>query len=49
MTDKPGPFVLWRQADEEHPDNPVGRRLRYRELMIEHGHLIPKEAPDDHG
>jgi hypothetical protein len=29
----PSPYDLWRQTD--------GDRERYRELLIEHGHLIP--------
>lgn len=30
----PSPHALWKQAD--------GDPERYRALMIEHGHLIPK-------
>lgn len=35
------PGVLWQQAHDEHPTDPDSARIRYRELMREHGHLIP--------
>lgn len=37
-TDKPSPGILWNQAG--------GDAARYRELMIEHGHLL---RPGDEG
>lgn len=37
----PTPHELWSQADREHPDDDDARTDRYRELMIEHGLLIP--------
>jgi hypothetical protein len=33
MTERPSLYELWRQAN--------GDRERYRELLLEHGHLIP--------
>lgn len=33
----PGPAQLWAQAG--------GDRRRYLELMVEHGHVIPREEP----
>lgn len=40
MTDtKPSAYDLWVQAD--------GDRERYRELLLEHGLLIPREPGDD--
>lgn len=35
------PGSLWLQAADEHPDDAEARRTRYRELMVEHGHLVP--------
>lgn len=35
------PAELWKQAESEHPADADARRVRYRELMVEHGHLIP--------
>lgn len=44
--DRPSPGVLWMQANEEHPNDDRARGGRYRELMREHGHLIPgKPSP----
>jgi hypothetical protein len=40
---KTTPMQLWEQARIEHEGDPEGRRQRYRQLMIDHGHL--KEAP----
>ena len=43
---RPGPGALWAQANAEHPGDAPARRARYRDLMVEHGHLIPgKQAP----
>jgi hypothetical protein len=43
---RPSPHVLWQQAEREHPDDIDALRRRYRELMVEHGHLIPgKQEP----
>lgn len=38
---RPAPHALWQQAEREHPDDIDAHRARYRELMVEHGHLIP--------
>lgn len=54
MTDRPAPHELWQQVEREMPD-PKGRpgllaparRDRYRELMTEHGHLVPRTALSD--
>ena len=46
MPEKPTPSVLWHQANDEHPDDELARRQRYLDLMVEHGHVIPKENPD---
>lgn len=35
------PDELWRQARDEFPDDQAGRRIRYIELMREHGHIVP--------
>ena len=34
-TQHPEPFVLWQQSG--------GDPVRYRELMVEHGHIVPVE------
>lgn len=39
----PTPAELWNQADSEHPGDDDARVKRYRELMVEHGYLIPGE------
>lgn len=39
MTDNPSPFELWQQAS--------GDAARYRELLVEHGHLVRREPGDD--
>lgn len=39
MSGRPAPSTLWAQAEGEHPTDPAARRARYRELMLEHGHL----------
>ena len=41
MTNQPRPDQLWHQAQDEFSDDPAGRRIRYIELMREHGHLRP--------
>ena len=33
----------WEQAYQEHGSNTEARRIRYRELLIEHGHIVKKE------
>jgi hypothetical protein len=38
--DQPTPHTLWQQANERHPDDWEARRVLYRSLMIEHGHLV---------
>lgn len=38
---RPGPGLLWKQAESEHPDDIDALRRRYHDLMVEHGHLIP--------
>lgn len=40
---KPGPAVLWAQAEREHPHDVSARRTRYHELMVEHGHIVKRE------
>lgn len=40
-----GPAELWRQSINEC-DTREAQRERYRELMIEHGHLIPRKPGD---
>lgn len=38
------PHLLWQQADREYQRGDVeDRRVRYVELMVEAGHIIPKE------
>lgn len=37
---KPTPSELWQVAWKEHGDDEEARKARYRELLIEHGHLI---------
>jgi hypothetical protein len=32
---------LWHQADSEHPGDDAARRIRYIELMREHGYIVP--------
>lgn len=41
------PAVLWYQAEQEHPDDLDTRRVRYLELMREHGHIIKREPGDN--
>lgn len=36
------PMELWQQADAEHPGDDEGRIRRYNELMVEHGHVVPR-------
>lgn len=47
----PSPNELYKQADRECRasglDGPHPRRLRYMELMREHGHIVPKQPGDD--
>lgn len=43
----PTAHALWCQADREHPHDPKGRRIRYRELMHKHGHIIDRQPGDD--
>jgi hypothetical protein len=38
--ERPGPYDLWKQAGGE---TDAFNRRRYRELLIEHGHLAPLE------
>lgn len=38
---KPAPWQLWRQANDEHPNDQAARRIRYIELMRKYGHLRP--------
>lgn len=38
MTERPSPYELWKQAGGE--DDSFDKQ-RYRELLIEHGHLVP--------
>lgn len=35
------PYQLWQQAHEEFSDDQAGRRIRYIQLMREHGHIVP--------
>lgn len=42
--DSPSPAQLWQQAGQEHPDDPAAYRQRYRELMREHGLIVPGKA-----
>jgi len=41
MSEKPRPDQLWRQAEEEFPNDQAARRIRYVALMREHGLLRP--------
>lgn len=41
------PYKLWRQAEAEHPDDEMARRLRYHDLMVEHGHIVKAEPGQD--
>lgn len=34
------PHELWAQAEREGA-NPEQRRVRYHELTVEHGHIVP--------
>lgn len=42
MSERPAPSALWAEAEAEHPGDPEARRARYRELMVEHGHLVER-------
>jgi hypothetical protein len=44
---RPSPGRLWQQAEQEHPDDIDRHRALYRELMIEHGHLVERKPDDD--
>lgn len=35
------PDQLWRQAFDQFPNDQAGRRVRYIQLMREHGHIVP--------
>lgn len=39
MTTRPTPGALWERAN--------GDRDEYRRLLLEHGHLIPRQEGDD--
>lgn len=39
----PAPHKLWEQANHEHQGDPEARRLRYVDLMREHGYLVERE------
>lgn len=43
----PSLLQCWKQAGAEYPNDPVGRACRYRQLLIEHGHLVLDEEPDE--
>lgn len=38
---------LYYQARAEYPADPAAVHARYHELMVEHGHLIERQAGDD--
>jgi|HubBroStandDraft_2_1064218.scaffolds.fasta_scaffold253306_1 hypothetical protein len=40
------PHKLWQHADCETGGDPDKRSARYRELMIEHGHLVKITVPE---
>lgn len=37
------PAWLWQKALVEHPHDEGARRARYRELLVEHGHIVKRE------
>lgn len=39
----PSPYELWNQALAEHPDDREAMRNRYRDLLIENMHLVPRQ------
>lgn len=41
------PSELWFQAREEHPRDNEACRVRYHELMVEHGHIVKAEPGED--
>jgi hypothetical protein len=41
------PAELYAQAEKEHPHDREALRDRYRQLMIEHGHLVERQPGDD--
>jgi hypothetical protein len=43
MSERPSPYALWRQSCDEHPQGSDAQRTRYRELLLEHGHIILKD------
>lgn len=43
----PSPYELWKQALDEHPDDREAMRNRYRDLLIENLHLVPRKPGDD--
>lgn len=46
-TTKPLPHVLWKQSCDEWGVGTGQQRVRYRELLREHGHLVDKQPGDD--
>lgn len=39
--ERPRPDQLWQQAHDEFPNDRAARRIRYIDLMREHGHIVP--------
>jgi hypothetical protein len=44
---RPSPFALWTQSCDEHGQGTDAQRSRYRELMIEHGHIVKAKPGAD--
>jgi len=40
------PARLWAQANEEHPTDRDARRVRYAELLVKYGHVVPRRPGD---
>jgi hypothetical protein len=47
MSDRPSLGELWHVAYAEHGNAEEKRRERYRELLLEHGHLVERKPGDD--
>lgn len=41
------PAELHAQAEQEHPHDREAMQARYRELLVQHGHLVERGPGDD--